>query len=82
MEILKIKILNKAQKMNFEVKNMNFLKAVLFGLIFSISWTPCVGAFLSSALLLIAKHQDMVKGIILIFLYSLVVFFVLLHSNN
>jgi len=30
--------------------NLNFFKAMLFGMIFSISWTPCVGAFLGSAL--------------------------------
>lgn len=70
MEILKIKFLNKATSIEFDKKNLNFLKSILFGLIFSISWTPCIGAFLSSALLLIAKNQDMVKGIILILIYS------------
>ena len=71
MEILKIKFLNKSQNMNFKVKNMNFIKAVLFGLVFSISWTPCIGTFLSSALLLIAKNQDLLKGIVLILIYSI-----------
>ena len=47
------------------------LKSVLFGIIFSISWTPCIGTFLSSALLLIAKEQEIVKGIILMLLYSI-----------
>ena len=70
MEILKIKFLNKATNIEFDKKNLNFLKSLLFGLIFSISWTPCIGAFLSSALLLIAKNQDLVKGIILILIYS------------
>ena len=32
--------------------NMGFFSALLFGVIFSISWTPCVGAFLGSALML------------------------------
>ena len=70
MEILKIKFLNKATNIEFDKKNLNFLKSLLFGMIFSISWTPCIGAFLSSALLLIAKNQDLVKGIILILIYS------------
>lgn len=71
MEVFKINILNKTNNMKFDTKNMNFIKAVLFGLVFSISWTPCIGTFLSSALLLIAKNQDMVKGIILILIYSI-----------
>ena len=40
-------------------------------MIFSISWTPCIGTFLASALLLIAKNQDMVKGILLMIVYSI-----------
>ncbi|MBO5142900.1 MAG: cytochrome c biogenesis protein CcdA [Clostridia bacterium] len=71
MELFKIKFLNKTNSIKFDTKNMNFIKAVLFGLIFSISWTPCIGTFLSSALLLIAKNQDMLKGIILILIYSI-----------
>lgn len=70
MELLKIKWINKNHSMNYEVKDLNFFKAILFGMIFSISWTPCIGTFLSSALLLIAKNQDMLKGIALILVYS------------
>lgn len=70
MEIWKIKWLNQAHSMKFEWKNLNFFKTFLFGILFSISWTPCIGAFLSSALLLIAKNQDLLKGIILILLYA------------
>ena len=43
----------------------------LIHILFSISWTPCIGAFLSSALLLVATHQDMFKGIILMIVYSI-----------
>ena len=52
-------------------KDLNFIKAMLFGMIFSISWTPCIGSFLSSALMLIAKEQDLVKGIVLMLIYSI-----------
>ncbi len=52
-------------------KNLNFFKAMIFGILFSISWTPCIGTFLSSALLLIAKEQELVKGILLMLLYSI-----------
>ena len=70
MEILKIKLLNKTKGINKKVKDLNFFKALKFGMLFSISWTPCIGTFLASALLLIAKNQDMVKGILLMLIYS------------
>lgn len=71
MGILKIGILNKTKGINFKNKEFNFIKAVCFGILFSISWTPCIGTFLSSALLLVASNQDMIKGIILMLLYSI-----------
>ncbi|MBQ9267315.1 MAG: cytochrome c biogenesis protein CcdA [Clostridia bacterium] len=69
--VFKIPFLNRSATINSDLKNIHFWKAILFGMIFSISWTPCVGAFLSSALLLIAKNQNLLKGILLILVYSL-----------
>lgn len=71
MGILKIGILNKTKGINLKNKEFNFFKAILFGILFSISWTPCIGTFLSSALLLVASNQDILKGIILMLLYSI-----------
>lgn len=71
MGLLNIKFLNKSKTKSINTKNFNFLKAILFGILFSVSWTPCIGTFLSSALLLIAKEQDILKGIILMLLYSI-----------
>ena len=71
MELIKIKFLNKIKSANKKSKDLNFIKSIIFGMLFSISWTPCIGTFLSSALLLIAKTQDMLKGIILMLLYSI-----------
>ena len=71
MEILKLKFLNRSKGIKIENKNLNFFKAIIFGILFSISWTPCIGTFLSSALLLIAKEQELVKGILLMLLYSI-----------
>lgn len=71
MEIIKLKFLNKTKGIQIKNKNINFFKALIFGILFSISWTPCIGTFLSSALLLIAKEQEIVKGIILMLLYSI-----------
>ena len=71
MGLLKIGFLNKSKVKNMNTKNFNFYKAMLFGMLFSVSWTPCIGTFLSSALLLIAKEQDILKGIIMMLLYSI-----------
>lgn len=71
MEILNLKVLNNSKGIKMDVKNLNFFKALAFGMLFSISWTPCIGTFLSSALLVIAKGSDLIKGIVLMLLYSI-----------
>ena len=71
MEVFNLKILNKTKGINTKFKSLNFIKSLAFGMLFSVTWTPCIGTFLSSALLLIASQQDMVKGIILMLLYSI-----------
>lgn len=71
MDFLNIKFLNKSRIQSMKIKDFNFLRAMLFGILFSVSWTPCIGTFLSSALLLIAREQEIIKGIILMLLYSI-----------
>ena len=71
MGVLKLNFLNKTKQVKANTKNLNFFKTIMFGILFSISRTPCIGTFLSSALLLIAKEQELLKGIILMFIYSI-----------
>lgn len=71
MEVLKFKFLNKTKGIQANSKKLNFVKAIIFGILFSISWTPCIGTFLSSALLLVATQNQMIKGIVLMILYSI-----------
>lgn len=52
-------------------KDMGFFSAVLFGLVFSVGWTPCVGAFLGSALMLALQQGSMLTGILMLLCYSL-----------
>ena len=52
-------------------KNLGFFSALLFGIVFSIGWTPCVGAFLGSALMLASQQASMVTGIIMLLCYSI-----------
>jgi len=44
---------------------------MLFGIVFSVGWTPCVGAFLGSALMLASQQGSVVKGVALLLVYSL-----------
>ena len=48
-----------------------FFPCVLFGMIFSIGWTPCVGAFLGSALMLASQQGQALTGILMLLAYSL-----------
>lgn len=71
MGIIMIKFLNKSKEIKKSTKDLTFITSILFGIFFSLSWTPCVGAFLSSALILASTTGSVLKGAILLLLYSL-----------
>jgi cytochrome c-type biogenesis protein len=50
---------------------MHFGSAVLFGIVFAAGWTPCVGAFLGSALMLASQQGHVVEGMGMLLCYSL-----------
>jgi len=50
---------------------MGFFSAFVFGVIFSVGWTPCVGAFLGSALMLASQQAHAVEGMLMLLAYSL-----------
>ena len=54
-----------------DTQNMNFFSAMIFGMIFSLGWTPCVGAFLGSALMLASQQGHAVQGMLMLLAYSL-----------
>ncbi len=54
-----------------KTENMNFFSAILFGMIFSLGWTPCVGAFLGSALMLASQQGSVHIGVLMLLCYSL-----------
>ena len=53
------------------VQDLGFLSAVVFGVIFSVGWTPCVGAFLGSALMLASQRGHVLEGMGMLLAYSL-----------
>ena len=56
---------------NVKTRDMNFLSAFLFGLVFSVGWTPCVGVFLGSALMLASQQGSALVGTLMLLCYSL-----------
>ena len=56
---------------NVKTQDMNFLSAFLFGLVFSVGWTPCVGVFLGSALMLASQQGSALVGTLMLLCYSL-----------
>jgi len=51
--------------------NMGFFSALVFGVVFSVGWTPCVGAFLGSALMLASQQGKALVGMLMLLAYSL-----------
>ena len=56
---------------SMEKDNLDFFSALVFGMVFSIGWTPCVGVFLGSALMLASQQGHAVEGMLMLLAYSL-----------
>lgn len=54
-----------------DTSNMGCFSALVFGVIFSIGWTPCVGTFLGSALMLASQQSHTMTGMLMLLAYSL-----------
>lgn len=52
-------------------KEMGFFSALVFGIVFSVGWTPCVGAFLGSALMLASQRGHVLEGMGMLLCYSM-----------
>ena len=52
-------------------QDMGFFSALLFGAVFALGWTPCIGAFLGSALMLASQQGSTLEGILLLLCYSI-----------
>ncbi len=70
MGIIKIPLINHTKKLNINIKTTGFLSSILFGIVFAIGWTPCIGTFLGSALMFAAAQAHVLKGIIMLLCFS------------
>lgn len=69
--VIKLSFLNRTYKAKNDIEPVKFWKAILFGMVFSIGWTPCVGTFLGSALLIAANSQTVLKGSLMLLSFSM-----------
>ena len=69
--VLKIGFLNKTSHKSANTKDLRFFSSLLFGLTFSIGWTPCVGAFLGAALMMASQQGGVLAGVLMLLVFSL-----------
>lgn len=67
MDVIKLPIFRGSTK---AMKVTGVVSAFLFGMIFSVSLTPCIGVFLGSALALASSSGTILKGLLLLLAYS------------
>ena len=70
LDVLKLHLFRGSGR-SMENRDLGFFSALLFGIVFSLGWTPCVGAFLGSALMLASQQGHALEGILMLLLYSL-----------
>lgn len=68
--IIKVNLFRGSQR-QVDTSNLGFVSSMVFGMVFSIGWTPCVGAFLGSALALASQQGSVVVGVAMLLCYSL-----------
>ena len=70
MDLLKLNLF-KGIGRSMDMAGGGFFQSALFGMVFSVGWTPCVGAFLGSALMLASQQGHVVEGSLMLLTYSL-----------
>lgn len=70
MGLINISFLNMTKKLDQDISGKSAFSTFLFGMVFSIGWTPCVGAFLGSALMMASGSGSSLEGILLLLAYS------------
>ncbi len=67
--ILKVNVFRGRRK-SVDLADSGLGTTIVFGVVFSLGWTPCVGAFLGSALMLASQQGQMLTGILMLLCYS------------
>ncbi|NLK40269.1 MAG: cytochrome c biogenesis protein CcdA [Clostridiales bacterium] len=70
MGILNIPFLNRSRQFRLKTIKTGFFSSMLFGVVFSVGWTPCVGAFLGLALMQAVQEGEAFRGFLMLLFYS------------
>lgn len=71
MGVFKVGFLDIEKKFEAGSKRGGVLGALLFGAAFSLGWTPCLGPFLGSALMLAGNGKTLAQGVFYLFVFSM-----------
>lgn len=69
--LIKIPLLNQDHRLNFGKRKVGLISALFLGIAFSLGWSPCLGPFLGSALLLSGQSSTLWEGMALLLVFSL-----------
>lgn len=69
--VFRIAFLDIEKKFELKANKSGFLGAILFGAAFSLGWTPCLGPFLGSALMLAGNGKTVMQGVFYLFVFSM-----------
>ena len=68
--LINISFLNYEKRIQTNMSK-NFFSPILIGMAFAFGWTPCIGPILGSILVLASTEESLVRGILLLFFYSI-----------
>lgn len=68
---INIKFLNYQRGLTMKKEGSGFFSAMIFGIVFSFGWSPCLGTFLGAALILAADAQTLGIGMFYLFVFSM-----------
>ncbi|HDS17236.1 MAG TPA: cytochrome c biogenesis protein CcdA [Proteobacteria bacterium] len=69
--LVKLRLLEREKRFEFNDKPLGYLGSVLVGIAFAAGWTPCIGPILASILLYAGTSGNVAGGIFLLAAYSL-----------
>lgn len=78
--IIKLNFLNYEKRLNIKTSK-NFFFPFLFGLTFSLGWSPCIGPILASILIYASSAETVLRGVVFLSIYSLALSIMFLISG-
>ena len=69
MGMFKLNFFNGGRR-SVDTANLGFFSSMVFGAAFSVGWTPCVGVFLGSALVMASQQGTAYAGLVMLLCYS------------